>query len=163
MENLTTENIVNVYFYIAIFATAFYILKMLIFAIFGGDTEVHADFNSSFETDHAIDFLSIQSILAFLMGFGWMGLSCMKVWGIRTIYSAIISIVFGLILMFITAYLMFCVKKLNKTVKKDMTKAVDCIGKAYTNFEPNGHGQIEITINKQLSIEEAVNFSDEAI
>jgi hypothetical protein len=118
MEKLTAENITNLYYYIALFATTFYIIKMALFAIFGGDVEVHTDFNGSFETDDSFDFLSIQSILAFFMGLGWMGLTCMKVWKISAILSAVISIGFGLALMFCSAYLMCCVKKLNKTVKK---------------------------------------------
>ena len=163
MEKITAENIINLYYYIALFATTFYIIKMALFAIFGGDVEVHTDFNGSFETDDSFDFLSIQSILAFFMGLGWMGLACMKVWGIGAILSTVISIVFGLALMFVSAYLMCCVKKLNKTVKKDMTKAEGSIAKAYTNFEPKGQGQVEISVNGQLSVEEAVNTSEEFI
>ncbi len=163
MEKLTTDGIIAVYYYVALFSTIFYIIKMSIFAVFGGDAEVHTDFNSSFETDESFDFLSIQSILAFLMGFGWMGLSCLKVWGLRTLYSVIISVLFGLLLMFLSSYLMYCVKKLNKKVTKDLSNAVGKVGKAYTNFEPNSEGRIEIDINRQLSIEDALNATDNPI
>lgn len=158
MKNLTT-----VYYYIALFATVFYIAKMFLFSVFGGDAEVHTDFTTSVETETSFDFLSIQSILAFLMGFGWMGLTCIKVWGLSKLYVIIISLVFGLLLMFLSSYLMFCVKKLNKNVKKDLTKAVGSNAKAYTSFEGNTEGQIEITINNQLSIETAVNNTQEPI
>lgn len=157
------ENFTNIYFYIAMFSTIFYIIKIVVFAILGGDTEVHADFNSTFETDDSFDFLSIQSILAFLMGFGWMGLACIKVWNLSTMLTLIVSVVFGLLLLFLSAWLMFQAKRLNKRVVKDLSKAVGLIGKAYTNFEAKGQGQIEITINEQLSVEEAVNNSDEQI
>ena len=157
------ENLTNVYYYTALVATIFYIIKTFIFAVFGGDAEVHTDFNSSFETDDSFDFLSIQSILAFLMGFGWMGLACIKVWHLGTFLTIAVSVAFGLLLLFTSAWLMFQVKKLNKRVVKDLSKAVNIIGKAYTNFEPKGQGQIEISINEQLSVEEAVNNSDEQI
>lgn len=157
------ENLTSIYFYIAIFATVFYVAKMILFSVFGGDVEVHTDFTTSFETEDSFDFLSIQSILAFLMGFGWMGLTCIKVWNLPKLYVIVISIAFGLLLMFLSAYLMCCIKKLNKHVKKDLSNAVGQIGKAYTNFEPDGNGQIEISINDQLSIEEAVNMSSEKI
>ena len=65
--------------------------------------------------------------------------------------------------MFVSAYLMFCVKKLNKRVKKDYSQTVGKIGKAYTNFEPNGKGQIEININDQLSVVYATNRTQEKI
>ncbi len=163
MENITSESLVKVFYYTALISTTLYILKMFLFAVFGGDTEVHTDFNSSFETDDSFDFLSIQSILAFLMGTGWMGLTAIKTWGMKSIMASAIAIIFGLVIMTLSAYLMFCVKKLNKRVIKDYTKAVGIIGKAYTKFEPKGMGQIEIEINKQLSIEEAENTSDETI
>ncbi len=163
MEFFTSEGLVKVFYYTALISTTLYILKMFIFAVFGGDTEVHTDFNSSFETDQSFDFLSVQSVLAFLMGTGWMGLTALKTWGLKSLWAALIAIVFGLILMTISAYLMFCVRKLNKRVVKDYTKAIGCVGKAYTKFEPKGIGQIEIEINKQLSIEEAENVSDEII
>lgn len=158
MENLTT-----VYYYIALFATVFYIAKMFLFSVFGGDAEVHTDFTSSVETETSFDFLSIQSILAFLMGFGWMGLTSIKVWGLSKLFVIIISVAFGLLLMFMSAYLMCCIKKLNKNAKKDLSKAVGQTGKAYTHFEPNGNGQIEISFNDQLSVEDAVNLCSETI
>ena len=65
--------------------------------------------------------------------------------------------------MFVSSYLMFCVKKLNKKVTKDLSKAVGCVGKAYTKFVPKSDGQIEISINNQLSIEPAFNDTDEDI
>ena len=157
------ENLTNIYFYTALVSTILYVVKMFIFAVFGGDAEVHTDFNASFESEDSFDFISIQSILAFLMGFGWMGLACIKVWHLNTILTIAISVAFGLLLLFASAWLMFQVKKLNKKVVKDLSKAVGLIGKAYTNFEPNGQGQIEITINEQLSVEEAVNTKEEPI
>lgn len=160
MGNLTVENVTSIYYYIALFATIFYLIKIFLFTIFGGDVEVHSDFTSSLETDEAFEFLSIQSILAFLMGFGWMGLTCTKIWGLGMLLTGLVSFIFGLVLMFVSAYLMFCVKKLNKHIVKDLSKAVGCVGKAYTNFSPGAVGQIEIDIDGQLSIEDAVNNTD---
>lgn len=158
MEKLTT-----IYYYVALFATILFIAKTLIFSVFGGDAEVHADFTSSVETETSFDFLSIQSILAFLMGLGWMGLTCIKVWALPKIYVLLIPVLFGLLLMCLSSYLMFCVKKLNKHVKKDMTKAIGTTAKAYTNFNGNSEGQIEISINNQLSIENAINAGSDPI
>ncbi|MBR6099084.1 hypothetical protein IKP85_04990 [bacterium] len=157
------EKITTVYYYIALFSTTLFVLKMLLFSVFGGDTEVHTDFTSSIETETSFDFISIQSVLGFLMGFGWMGLTCIKVWGLPAFAVALISIAFGLLIMFLASYTMYLVKKLNKRVIKDLSKSVGLIGRAYTNFVPNGEGQIEISFNEQLSIEEAVNTTSEEI
>ncbi len=158
MEKLTT-----VYYYIALFATTLFILRMILFSVFGGDAEVHSDFTSTVETDTAFDFISIQSVLGFLMGFGWMGLTCIKAWHLPVFAVALVSVLFGFLMMFLASYMMFLIKKLNKRVVKDLSEAVGIIGRAYTSFSPNGEGQVEITYNEQLSIQEAVNTTEEPI
>ena len=154
------ENFISAYYYIAIFATILFVIKLLLFTIFGGDAEVHTDFNASIETDTSFDFLSIQSILAFLMGFGWLGLACLQEWNFRLRFAILASLVFGFVLMYFSAWLMFCIKKLNHRVKKDYSKYIGLKGRAYTHFASNSKGQIEITFNDKLSIEEAINDTD---
>ena len=163
MEFVTNTTVETSYFYIASFATVFFVIKLALFAITGGDTEVQADFDASTETDVAFDFFSIQSLLAFLMGFGWIGLACIRQWNLDMLLTALISVVFGLLMMFLSAYLMFCLKKLGKTVKKDFSKCIGMSAKAYTNFAPNSQGQIQIDFNGQLSIENAINSTDREI
>lgn len=163
MIHLISENIVITYFYIAIISTVLYVIKTVIFSFFGGDAEVHSDFNSSFETDTAFDFLSIQSILAFLMGFGWLGLACLNEWKLSLKLTLMISVLFGFLMMFLSAYLMASIKKLNKNIIKDISGCVGKIGKSYTNFAPKAEGQVEIEVNGQLAIENAINNTDKEI
>ena len=164
MESQTTLTVMPQIFYnIAIFATIVFVIKLAIFSFFGGDTEVHADFNSEFDTDTSFDFISVQSLLAFLMGFGWMGYAGLAQLGWSNLVSILSAIGVGLFFMLGSAYLMFLVKKLEKNVKKDKTTAIGKIGKAYTNFAPNGNGQIEININEQLTVVDAINTTDEEI
>ena len=58
---------------------------------------------------------------------------------------------------------MTLVKKLEKTVVKDKTTALNKIGKAYTDFAPKGQGRIEIEINGQLTVAEAINNTEDEI
>lgn len=157
------ETYITAYYYVAVLATVLFVLKLVIFAVVGGDVEVHTDFNASFETDTSFDFLSIQSILAFFMGFGWVGHACLYEMGLRLRYAVLFSVLVGLLLMYLSAWLMFCVKKLNHRVKKDFSKSVGLEGRAYTNFAPHSNGQIEIIFNGQLSVEEAINDTDNEI
>ena len=156
-------NYINAFYYIALGSTILFILKMLIFTIFGGDAEVQTDFNTSFETDASFDFLSIQSILAFLMGFGWLGLACLQNFELRLRFAVLIAAIFGFVMMYFSAWLMFCIKKLNHRVKKDFSKSIGLCGRAYTSFGAHAKGQIEITFNNQLSVEEAINDTDNEI
>ena len=160
---IPVESFWKIYYYIALFATIVFVLKLVLFATVGGDSEVAADFNSEIDTDCSFNFISIQSVIAFFMGFGWMGYSALKQFDLSQLVSFGTAFGVGLVFMFLTAYLMFLVKKLEKKVKKDKSTAIDQVGKAYTSFAPRSMGQIEIEINGQLSVVNAMNDTDEQI
>lgn len=164
IPEFTLENVLRIYFYIAVFATVLFALKLAIFTIFGGDSEVHSDFTSETDADISFHFLSIQSILAFLMGFGWMGYTCIHQLGFETqLKPFLISFCVGVIFMFLNAFLMFMVRKLEKNVKADKNTSLNRMGKAYTSFAPNAMGQVEIEISGKLTVENAMNATDETI
>lgn len=156
-------NIWKIYYYIGLFATILFILKLLIFSITGGDSEVSGDFNTETDTDCSFNFLSLQAIIAFFMGFGWMGYAGLHQLSMGQIKSFAYAVIAGLIFFFASVFLMFGVKKLEKTIKKDKSSAVGKLGKAYTKFAPDGKGQIEIEINGQLTISDALNTTNEDI
>lgn len=153
----------KIYLAIALFSTTLFIFKTIFFVLLGGDAEVNADFDSITEADTSFSFFSVQTLLAFFMGFGWMGLVVLQQLKISAIYVAIFSCIVGLLFMFITAYLMFLTKKLNKTVRVNYADCVGQEGKAYTTFEPNSNGKIEITLNQKLVIIDAISVSNEKI
>lgn len=163
METIT-QNAVQYYYYLAWFATILFVIKLIIFSIFGGgDAEVSADFNTETDTDSSFSFISLQTILAFLMGFGWMGYAALNTYKMGQLSAFGSAFGVGLIFLLATGYLMSMVRKLEKTVKKDKSTAVDKIGKAYTDFAPKGQGRIEIEINGQLTVAEATNDTEEEI
>ena len=91
----------QVFYNIAVFSTIFFVIKLIIFMMFGGDTEVSADFNTEFDSDPSFNFISVQSILAFLMGFGWMGYAAIVQFAWSNLYAVISAIIVGLIFMFV--------------------------------------------------------------
>ena len=161
---IITQNAVQYYYYLAWFATILFVIKLIIFSVFGsGDAEVSADFNTEFDSDPTFSFISLQTILAFLMGFGWMGYAVLTQFDLNQLAAFGSAFGVGLIFLFGTAYLMSMVRKLEKNVKKDKKTAVDKIGKAYTDFAPKGQGRVEIEINEQLTVADAINLTEEEI
>lgn len=160
---LEVENFWKIYYYTAIFATVVFVLKLFLFALVGGDSEVVSDFNTEMDTDCSFNFFSIQSVIAFFMGFGWMGYAGLKQLALGQYVNLAVAFCVGFIFMFVTAGLMFMVKKLEKNVRKDKITAVGCVGKAYTHFAPHSTGQIEIEINGQLTVVNALNDTDVSI
>lgn len=163
METIT-QNAVQYYYYLAWFATILFIIKLIIFSIFGsGDTEVSGDFNTEFDSDPTFSFISLQTILAFLMGFGWMGYAALTEFKLGQLATFGSAFIVGLLFLFGTAYLMSLVRKLEKNVKKDKATALYKVGKAYTDFAPKGQGRVEIEINGQLTVAEAINSTENEI
>jgi len=161
MEALTLENLIRTYKYIAVFSTIAFVLKFIIFSMTVGDgSEVSSDFDSVSDTDASFHFFSIQSVLAFLMGFGWIGLAALSQWHTDIIHAVVISAVVGFVFMFMSAYLMLKVRCLNQVVTPEYDKCIGKIGKAYTTIHPNSEGQIEIEMNEKLSIVNAMNETD---
>lgn len=156
-------NFYNVFVAVSIFSTVFYIIKLALFILVGGDVEIDSDFDSITETETSFSFLSIQSILAFFMGFGWAGLAALSQFQSSGKIALLIAIVVGFAFMYLSAYLMFSIKKLNKKIKIDYNQLVGKTGKAYTSIEAKSEGQIEISLNNKLSILNAINNTDEKI
>lgn len=154
------EQLSKVFYYVAWISTVLFILKMIMFSIFGGDSEVSSDFTGSVETETSFDFLSIQSILAFFMGIGWMGTACLNQFKLGIFLSILVAVIFGLVMMFFSAWVMLCIKKLNHQISIDYSKCVGVKGQAYSSFSPHSKGQIQIEFNEKLSIEEAFNDND---
>lgn len=165
MELFNTENLVQMYFYIGIFVTATYLIKIIIFSFSGADGDIsdgHIDVAGT-DTDIAFSFLSVQSILAFFMGFGWSGLVIIKGFNAETYLVFIISAIFGIAFMGLSAYLTYLMKCLNQREVFDMNKCTGTIGKAYSTIKPHSEGQIEIEINSKLTVTAAYNDTDTEI
>ena len=97
------------------------------------------------------------------MGFGWMGYAALTEFKLNQLATFGSAFAVGLVFLFCTAYLMSMVRKLEKNVKKDKTTAIGKVGKAYTDFAPKGQGRVEIEINGQLTVAEALNSTEEEI
>lgn len=163
MDFLSVENLTKMYLYIGIIATVIYFIKIVIFSLAGTDTDVpegHIDLDGT-DSDVAFSFLSIQSILAFFMGFGWSGLAMLKSpVAEKTILVGVVSAVGGLIFMGLSAYITYLLRKLNDREVFDMQKVVGVVGKAYSTIKPHSVGRIEIEINSKLTVTEAHNNTD---
>ncbi len=157
------ENVWKIYYYVAIFSTILFVLKLIIFTVVGGDSEVSADFNTETDTDCSFNFFSTQSIISFFMGFGWMGYAGLQQFHYNQYINFPIAFGVGLIFMVVSSLLMFATKKLEKNVKKDKKSAIQQVGRAYTSFNAHSMGQVEIEITGQLSVVNAMNDTDESI
>ncbi len=137
------------YFILAALGTVLFLLR-LVFALFGGDAgDFDTDFESGTGTDASFTLFSLLSVMAFIMGTGWMGLACRLDWDLGRIPSAILSVGFGTVMMLLASGLMYMTRKLNRQIGYDVSTALGKTGRVYMTVPARGKGQgkVEVTVS----------------
>ena len=150
------------YFIMAAVGTILFALR-LILALFGGDGGDFGDGDIDIDTEGSFTLFSLLSVLAFIMGAGWMGLACRIDWGLGRFPSFLISGGFGVGMMVLASGLMYMTRKLNREVQYDVRTAIGRTARAYTKVpaKGKGQGQIEVTVSGRLKVLDAVTNGKE--
>lgn len=164
LENLDTYS--KTYLIIAIASTIMFVIKLVLMLVGGDSVETDVEFHSGdthVSSDSAFVLFSVESILSFLMGFGWAGLTAKNEWHLPIIASVPIAFIVGVSMMLFITFLMMQVRKLNKTTEFDI---YDCIGKTgsvYTELKKDKIGQVKIIASGKSRILNAINRTQEKI
>lgn len=153
----------------SILATIIFIV-MVILSVMGGDSDADADADGDAGGDTDADagggmmsyILSFKTLLAFLLGASWTGLSALyQGWSVFAI--ALTSIVSGVLMMALMAFLLSMFVKLQHDSTLEMTSTVGAQGVAYVTIPASGAqgGQVEILVNNSYKTFEAI--TDEAL
>lgn len=122
-------------------------------AVDGSVDAHHMDSAASFK------IFTTQSILAFFMGFGWLGLACRTEWKLGYPFSLGIALVFATALMLFTAYLMSQVYRLNVVRKRNLYRSLGEDAKVYLTIPENGVGKVQAVVDGSLRMVDAVSKS----
>lgn len=127
----------------------------------GGDA--HGDTPGHHGSVSGFTLLSIQSVLAFFMGAGWLGLAARMEWRWALPTSLLASGFFGFLMMVMTSYLLFLTRRLSKEIKVDFESCVGSVGRVYLTVpaQGNGQGQVEVNVSGRLRILPASSTGDE--
>lgn len=144
------------YFIMAAVGTSLFVLR-LVFALFGGGDDLDGDVTGG--SDASFTLFSLLSVMAFIMGTGWMGLACRIDWGLSRPVSAIASVGFGLVMMSLASGLMHTARKLNRTVTYDLKSAVGRTARVYMAIplKDTGQGQVQVSVSGRLMTVNAVS------
>jgi len=143
------------YFLMALIGTLLFVVR-LVFALFGGDAD-GGDFDApdgDFGTDASFTLFSLLSVMAFIMGTGWMGLAARFDWDLGRVPSFFVATGFGLTMMLTASGLMFLTRKLNQNVQYDVATAVGKTARVYLTIPKHGkgHGQVEVVVSGRKKI-----------
>ncbi len=149
------------YAMMAVVGTILFLLR-LVLAMFGdviGDFEVDVDTG----TDASFTLFSLLSVMAFIMGTGWMGLACRFDWGLGRPVSVVIAVGFGVVMMFLASGLMYLTRSLNRTVTYDLETAVGKTARVYLTIPARdaGQGQVQVSVSGRMMTLDAVSDGPE--
>jgi hypothetical protein len=133
----------------ALAGTIFFVGRVLLM-LFGGGVELHHD-AGGFDLDHgdssdAFKVLSLQSIAAFLMGFGWAGLFVVRGLGWSPLLGVPAGIAVGAGMMWLLGRLFRLVGRLQSSGTVDISAALDEEGTVYVTIPGRRHGRGTIRV-----------------
>lgn len=130
----------------------------------GGDDGVHGDFHTGGahpDPGQGMKILSIQSIAAFLMGFGWGGLGAYQGSGWPISMSVLVGIVIGVAMTWFLAMMLKATYKLEASGNISIRDAVGLEGSVYVTISASqdGYGQVTVVVRDHQRIYRAVTDS----
>lgn len=124
----------------AILATGFLILQLIMGEI-GGDLDSGVDTQAS-----DAQWLSLQTIAAFFMGYGWLGLGALRLLDVGFGIAAIIGVISGIALARLTIGMMRSLLKLQSDANVHPDDAVGLEGHVTVLIPPTGEGSGRVSL-----------------
>jgi hypothetical protein len=154
----------QVYFGIAIVAT-FVLFLQLLLAVFGFDFDADVDFDTGVDGhDGGTGVLSVRSVTAFMVGFGWGGVIAIRQ-GLSVLSATAVALAAGGALMAVVVVLMRAVYGLRYSGSIDYKNAIGVVGNVYLPIPGDmaGPGQVEVMVQGRLAVVQAFTRSPEKL
>ncbi len=153
----------------AILGTAFFGLRSLLLLIGGGHHigDLHADVHagdmhadgSDSDSTHSFEILSVQTIAAFIMGFGWAGLAGLKGTHWNPLMVNLVATACGCGMVWLLAIMLRAMREMETSGTIRTSAAVGREGAVYATVPGDGvgRGQVRITVQDRERIYDAVS------
>jgi len=122
----------------------------------GADTGDHPDSDTSFK------ILSIQAIAAFLMGFGWGGLTAVRGWGLPWLVGVGVGLATGTAMTWLLAKMLRWIARMQSSGSLPMEAALYEEGIVYVTVPERrlGRGVVRVVVDERLQYYPAVTDGD---
>ena len=139
-------------------------LFVLVTTFIGADTDDIGDVDAEIDADTGagFQFFTFKNVVAFFAIFGWSGIASIDA-GNSVSTTIIISLLCGLVMMFIMAAMFYYISKLTSSGTLKMQNALNSIGEVYLTVGANRSktGKIQIKIQGALRELEALTDHNE--
>lgn len=146
------SNIEAVYWLIALAGTFLFFVKIVL--SFSGSEAEDVDFSDGIEGGDGVDHVvSVETIIAFLKGAGWIGVICYRITSFSSELIIPLTLVTGFITFGSVYYLLIGLQKLESSGTIDFNSAIGNIGQVYLGIPASGFGigQIQVAIQGRLA------------
>ncbi|QTD39057.1 hypothetical protein JL193_07355 [Polaribacter batillariae] len=139
----------------------FMFLIVLITTIIGADSDDIGDVDAEIEGDTGagFQFFTFKNLVAFFTIFGWSGISSIDA-GHSKATTVIISILCGLLMMFVMAALFYYISKLTSSGTLKMHNALNAVGEVYLTVGANRTRMGKVQIKVQGALRELDALTD---
>ena len=146
----------------AVLGTFFFALRLVLMTVGGAadadvDLDADVDFDAHGDPGEAMKLLSVQSIAAFLMGFGWGGLAGLHGFDLSWGMSALAGVGTGAAMMWILGLLLKAMHDLQSSGNIDLDAAIGNEAEVYVQIPPDGRGQVRLVVDNRQRIYNAVS------
>lgn len=153
----------------ALAGTTVFVFRLILMLLGVVGHDLAPDFHAAAADGHhgdssdAFKLLSIQSVAAFLMGFGWGGLGAFVGSHMGPVRSTLVGLAVGIGLMWLLAKLLRSMHRLESTGNITIDAAVGLEGAVYLSIpaKGGGRGQVRITVEDRDRIYNAVSDGEE--
>lgn len=132
----------------ALLGTGFLMIQLLLGEL-GGDGALDLDVDIDVDSDHPgseFGWLSLQSLSAFLMGYGWMGFAAYRFLSVGFSGSLVIGAAAGVASAWLIVWLLRSMLKLQHSGNVSITQAVGLVGEVYVTVPESGKGRGEVVL-----------------
>jgi len=132
----------------ALLGTGFLMIQLVLGEI-GGDGALDMDLDVDIDGDHPgaeFGWLSLQSISAFFMGYGWIGFAAYRFLDVGFTGAAMIAVLAGIGVAWLMVWLLRSFLKLQNNTNVSIRQARGMVGEVYVTVPPEGTGRGEVVL-----------------
>jgi membrane protein implicated in regulation of membrane protease activity len=156
------------YFFMAcaIVGGILFVFRLALFFLGGGDADLDADVPGSDggfdDSDSSFRFLSVQSLSAFFLMFGLVGLALLRE-GVQEPISMIAATAAGVFTVWVVSQIFVQMKKLQSDGTLRIHNAVGQEGTVYLTIPGDASGQVQVSVQGGLRMFDAVSADHQKI
>mgnify|MGYP003127908909 FL=1 len=132
----------------ALLGTGFLLIQLVLGEL-GGDGALDVDLDVDIDGDHPgaeFGWLSVQSVSAFFLGYGWIGFAAYRFLDLGFTGSAVVGVAAGFGVAWMMIWLLRTFLKLQNNTNVYIQQARGMVGEVYVTVPPGGSGRGEVVL-----------------